>query len=280
MYSSESAPTDRCQLELFWGDGESDSLIRVNGPSLVCAFGASDGESLGLGIKKSIYTGTHTYPGPGPYQLTMMDPNRTGGIVNMQDSFNTPFAITSTIYVEGGLTTQNSSIYFPGAPVFTAQLNHEFKVNVGAIDPDGDSLSFAFVDCMEGFEAGTGLGLPSLGYWMPTGMTLDAINGELVWNTPDTIGRHAIAIEVSEWRSGFKISKVVRDYYFTVVNQFATNYTYFYPSPWETDSNGRYAIQLTQVILSNFLSTISILIFLHSIHLGRVSSFLTHLPTP
>ena len=40
---------------------------------------------------------------------------------------------------------------------------------------------------------------------------VDSISGDLVWDTPTTIGIYNAAMEIQEWRGGIKIGVVVRD---------------------------------------------------------------------
>ena len=44
-------------------------------------------------IKVNTYRGTHTYGGPGSFELKVEDPNRNEGVLNMVGSVDTPFAI-------------------------------------------------------------------------------------------------------------------------------------------------------------------------------------------
>ena len=93
-YTKESsAQADRDSLEIFWGDGLSEWLIRSNGNG--------NGVSLGNDIKQNIYEGEHTYPGIGEYQIEMTDPNRNGGILNVNHPFSdqVPFHLRTTLTI-------------------------------------------------------------------------------------------------------------------------------------------------------------------------------------
>ena len=56
-YTKDSAPADRPELVVFWGDGTSDTLTRSNG--------GGNGQPIGNDIKRNIYIGRHLYPAPG-----------------------------------------------------------------------------------------------------------------------------------------------------------------------------------------------------------------------
>ncbi|HIN40081.1 MAG TPA: hypothetical protein EYM84_07395, partial [Flavobacteriales bacterium] len=92
-YTKDSSPADRCELQISWGDGDTDTIYRVNGLlDADCGPLVGIGEMiLGKDIRINIYIGYHTFPGPGTYKISMMDPNRNEKVTNMQDSFNTPF---------------------------------------------------------------------------------------------------------------------------------------------------------------------------------------------
>jgi hypothetical protein len=69
--------SDRCFLPLYYGDGDSVAIPRVNGPRINCPFSA-DGVIITActgNIRSNIYETTHTYPGSGTYMITMGDAN-------------------------------------------------------------------------------------------------------------------------------------------------------------------------------------------------------------
>ncbi|MDX1409552.1 MAG: gliding motility-associated C-terminal domain-containing protein, partial [Saprospiraceae bacterium] len=85
---TSSVPADRDTLELFWGDGTSTMVARSNG----------NGMPLPNDIKINYYIAEHTYPGRATYTLSMMDPNRIGGILNVNppNSDGVPFYLETT----------------------------------------------------------------------------------------------------------------------------------------------------------------------------------------
>ncbi|MEL7021966.1 MAG: gliding motility-associated C-terminal domain-containing protein, partial [Bacteroidota bacterium] len=72
--SSENA--DRDSLTVCWGDGTCEVVMRNNGPG-------NNGQSLGNDIKRNTYVAIHSYPGRGTYKISMTDPNRNAGILNV-----------------------------------------------------------------------------------------------------------------------------------------------------------------------------------------------------
>lgn len=67
-YTFTESAADRPELEVRWGDG-SGSVLSRESETVV------DGQQT----KINVYTGTHTYAGPGSYYISMEDANRNGG---------------------------------------------------------------------------------------------------------------------------------------------------------------------------------------------------------
>lgn len=167
---------------------------------------------LGEGIATASYTIMHTYSGNGSYVISYSEPNRNGGVVNMHDSFNTPFYIESRIIADPFLGC-NSTPRLSVPPIDQGCTGVAWLHNPGAYDPDGDSLSYELVipfrarnttvlryrdpaddsfysNFPNGNEAGTGS--PSF--------AIDPQNGTLTWDAPGMSGEYNIAFVVREWR--------------------------------------------------------------------------------
>ena len=207
-YTYTASPADRPELELFWGDGTSDVIKRVQEIFLPDS------------IKVNKYTynggntgGRHTYPAPGTYVLSLEDPNRNAGIINIPNSVNVPFYIESTLVINPFLGN-NSSPQLLNPPIDDACIYQPFVHNPWAVDPDGDSLSYRLDYC----KGAGGLYIP--GYTYPIAnnvLSIDAISGELLWDSPQLNGEYNICIIVDEWRNGIWIGSVRRDMQITVV---------------------------------------------------------------
>jgi len=233
-YTKKSSDADRCELEVDWGEASDnsdvDTLFRVNGDSgTICPSNVGAGEDIGNDIQLNIYIGYHTFPGPGIYTITMQDPNRNAGVVNMSDSFNTPFFLRTMLRIGSsvdGLDSNSSpSLLYP--PIDDACAGKLFVHNASAFDPNGDSLSYVLVNCMDG-ETQPDLVIP--GYYIPNSpavnnVTIDPITGDLVWNLPPTVSgttehpnfdEYNICFEITEWRNGIPIGRVLRDMQVTV----------------------------------------------------------------
>lgn len=193
---------DRCDLIVYFGDGDSAIAPRVNGPSLLCT--TADGEMFATYSKKNIYETTHTYSGNGTYIISMEDPNREAGICNIPNSVDQSFFIRTTILIDPSITINNSP-QFTATPVFYAAVNVPYTQNLTAYDSDGDILTYELIPCM-------GYGTPIIGNTHPTGFSIDSLSGEITWNTPSIICKYNFAVKVRKLRNGATIGDVIREF--------------------------------------------------------------------
>ncbi len=214
-YTRGSVQADRCELTLFWGDGTSSILPRVNGLlGAPCTPSARLGVNIGGDVQKNIYVGRHTYATSGLYNLSFEDPNRNAGINNIPQSVSVPFFLQSQLVVDPGVAG-NSSPVLLNPPIDEGCLNRRFEHNPGAFDPDStDSLSYALVPT----RGAGGAIIPST--YNPNAVQdsvkINPVTGELFWDVPKNIGQYNFAIEISEWRRNgqgkwVKIGYVTRD---------------------------------------------------------------------
>lgn len=206
-YTKADSPADRPELGISWGDGSIDTIPRSNGNGA--------GEIVTGSIKKNVYIGVHTYPGPATYIVSFEDPNRNGGVVNIPNSVNIPFFVSTTLIINPFLGI-NNSVQLLNPPIDEACPGQIFIHNAGAFDPDGDSISYRLVPCRgEG-----GLVIP--GFVQPqtsNSFSIDAFTGDLVWDSPlaGGLGEYNVAFIIEEWRNGIIIGSVTRDMQINVV---------------------------------------------------------------
>ena len=134
-YTKASALADRPWLYLTWGDeigSQLDSLER----ELPVVVMPGD-------IQKNVYRGTHTYGGPGVFELKVEDPNRNEGVLNMTGSVDTPFAIQSLLIIDPQ-AGHNNSVQLLNPATENACLNQPWIHNPAAFDPYGDVLTTLF----------------------------------------------------------------------------------------------------------------------------------------
>ena len=188
---------DRPQLEVEWGDNSTSVAVRDVGQIVF----------LPNYYKKNVYVIRHTYPGPGIYKIVVQDPNRNAGILNIPNSVNVVFSISTILMVNPALGPNNTPVLL-NPPYDKAALGYKFIHNPAAFDVDGDSLSYNLTVCTR--EDGK----PIENYTLPPAsdtIYVDPITGDLVWDAPIQTGKYNIAIEINEWRAGIRIGIVVRD---------------------------------------------------------------------
>ena len=101
-YSYAPSTADRNELDINWGDGKTSTLTRINGPSGVNPAGVFCehlGELVGVDIKRNLYIGQHTYPAASTYLISLEDPNRNYGILNIPNSVDVPLYIETQITI-------------------------------------------------------------------------------------------------------------------------------------------------------------------------------------
>ena len=210
-YTKESSkPADKCSLTINFGDGDTAVFNRINGPAgTSCPF---DGQSLGNDIKKNIYKGLHTYPGPNKYVITMEDPNRNANICNFSNSASDQisFFLRTELQINPFLPPNNSPVLL-NPPIDNGCIGECFEHNPGAFDPEGDSLHYTLVPCY-------GNGVPIAVFRFPENMNTESINhvnGDLIWCSPVTACQYNVAILIEEWRllngKRYFVGSVLRD---------------------------------------------------------------------
>lgn len=206
---TSSVAADRDTLTICWGDNNCEEVHRQNG----------GGNPLDNDIKHNIYVAYHTYSGPGHYIVSMTDPNRNGGILNV----NPPGSENVQFHLQTGFTlfgqSCNSTPILQYKPVDYACIGQPFVHNPGAYDPDGDSLSYELIVPMQ--EVNTPVPnyiwpnyVPMLGdpNNVPTGtFDINMINGTVEWRNPVREGEYNFAMIIISWRNGLPIDTTVRD---------------------------------------------------------------------
>lgn len=196
-YTFTQSPADRPEIEIQWGDGTSSILQRT-------------GEAeIGNDTKLNYYEGLHTYAGPGVYVLSMEDPNRNSGVVNVPNSVMTPMFVSTTLTISPWLGAGNNSPVATRPPVAdNACLGQTYVHNPDAYDPDGDIITYKLVPCRG--EGGDEVPAYTYPYATDT-FYMDAYSGNLVWDAPAAQGEYNVSFLMEEWRNAMKIGEVTRD---------------------------------------------------------------------
>lgn len=205
-----SSSEDRPYLYILYGDEEQnaalDSIERIE------FFILSE-------IKYCTYKSFHTYPGQGEFFIQMEDPNRSGGILNMEESISEPFFLESKLSITGdAVATNENSVVLLNSTVPSACIDETWTFNAAAFDVDGDSLVYELVPCK-------GAGGQEINSWsLPDqipGFTYNGdiylyTDGTIFWEIPLIMGSYSFALKVTEYNSqGVEVGYVIKD--FTVV---------------------------------------------------------------
>ncbi|MCF8296861.1 MAG: gliding motility-associated C-terminal domain-containing protein [Saprospiraceae bacterium] len=200
-YTYKPSPADRPELELFWGDGTSDTIPRNYYTDLSSV------------MRKNVYIGYHTYLGTGTFRISLEDPNRNGGVVNIPGSVNIAFYIETFLTINAFMVPNSSPVLLV-PPIDNACLHKPYIHNPGAYDKDGDSLSYRLIPC----KGANGTSIGTYSYPATSNSFLiNATTGDLLWDSPVVSGEYNVAILIEEWRNGQKIGSVLRDMQINVV---------------------------------------------------------------
>lgn len=205
-YTKTSSPADRPELEFWWGDGQRDTLQRIQ-----IDF------NVGPDIQRNVYIGTHTYPGNGSYIMYFLDENRNADVKNIAGSVNIPFYVETKLVISPAITTNNSPQLLQ-PPIDNGSVGQIFIHNPNAYDPDGDSLSYELVPC----KGANGQPIPTFSYpGANNSFSLEPVIGDLIWDSPLQIGEYNVAMIIREWRNipgigTLNIGYVTRDMQITI----------------------------------------------------------------
>ena len=207
---------DRCHLNFYFGDGDSAAVCRSNfelGDPTTDPWGANgctgnpycstthmgewtSGNLPSLNLKKNVFTTTHTYPGPGIFIVSVLDPNFEDVLINLPAQ--QALMLVDTL---NNLLPLNNNPSYSTLPFGTATLFQPFTYNPGAVDPDGDMLSYSLIA-----PPGTS------GYFDPPASSsfgIDAATGDVTWDSPFAIGKYIFCVVTHEWR----LSPITSQYY-------------------------------------------------------------------
>jgi len=192
------AAAQRTHLPIRWGYQNLETMVpRV----LPITF-------LGDGTSKNYYIATHTFPGDGTYVISMEDPTRNGGVINVPNSDAVSMYIETVLVIGPRVNPGNSSPILLNSPIDRGCLGIPFVHNPGAFDPDGDSLSYRLINS----RGENGFDIP--GFTMPTAsksISINPVTGDLIWDSPEYVGEYNLAILIQEHRGGRVIGSVTRD---------------------------------------------------------------------
>jgi hypothetical protein len=167
---------------------------------------------LGDNIAANTFKITHTFQAPGNYTIRFREFNRNAGVVNMDNSVDTPFYVETKIVIDPFVGLNNTPILL-APPVDKGAVGAKYLHNPAAYDPDGDSLSYHLVVPLQNINLSVG------NYRYPNApqfyvdfqnareegpgtpiFEIDAITGDITWDAPGLLGEYNFAFIVREWR--------------------------------------------------------------------------------
>ncbi len=134
--------------------------------------------------------------------------SRNFGITNLQGASGQSFYVDAPL-----LMANNISAVIPDYPPHTIFINDSMKIPLTALDPDGDSIAYEFVQP----ASGQGMPIPYYtGYSVATpfgagGLCyIDGDNNMVLKST--ATGKYTLAMKIKEYRNGVYIGYTLRDY--------------------------------------------------------------------
>lgn len=207
---TSSVNADRDTLIIQWGDGSSEAIVRANGPG-----NPPQGEELPNDVKYNIYVGVHTYAAEGIYIISMTDPNRNAGIINVNppSSDNMPFHLQAMINFLPEAAASTGSPVLLAPPIDIALVGQPYIHAANAFSASGDSIAYELIVPMQGLD------LPVYNYSFPDEIgfnpdvtfSLDSVTGKLVWDAPQVQGEYVVAILIKFYQNGILVGTTLRD---------------------------------------------------------------------
>lgn len=223
-----AALVDRCtaSFEIWNAAGtvkidEIWDVPRINGPATdpnfpqVTCSNATMGEYVTSTIKRNVYEATYTFSSADTYEIRYTDLGRIDNIANMSNSGSTAFFVNAVVNVSATWLPNHSPV-INNDTTLSACAQQPWFNNLNITDPDGDSLSFKIVDCLQYDPPSIPAPILATGYGKPGavggGYFWVGPMGNVLWqNASNMIGPYSYALEIEEWRNGVQIGKVFYD---------------------------------------------------------------------
>lgn len=209
MYATNNNNTDQTEVTIDWGDGTSSDIPRTIY------------QLVNAGIRKKVYVGKHTYPGPNPvpgqpYLASMEYPNRIDKILNIDggSSSNISFFLQTEIYLfPPSIFGFNSSPILLEPPIDFGVVGQVFQHTPNGFDPDGDSVAYEMATPLQALnQVVPNYQLVSdIQPGLNNQFTFDELTGLFTWDAPQKEGIYNIAILVKSYRNGIYLGAILRD---------------------------------------------------------------------
>ncbi len=170
--------------------------------------------------KTTTYRNYYTFPinGCSDFEVKLDQINHINGTA--ANSLSTGYA-NKKIFINGVGLLSNNSPKFIGQFKRFANINEFTNFNVGAVDPDGDSLIFKLSNHSRTFPSGHSVANP---FGINQFCSIDSKTGILTIKISN-YGFYLINIEVEEYRNGVLISKTHREWIVMVIQTPSNSFT-------------------------------------------------------
>jgi len=178
------------------------------------------------GTERTVYSATVNLPANCADWVVSYDLCcRNDQVTNLSTPGSQDLYVSSTIDNSVGTAVCNSSPVFNSLPIIYACAGQPYGYNQGAVDTDGDSLSFTLINPLTGpgqnipYNTGYNINQP---FGAASPFTLSAVTGQMNF-TPANTGAYVITILVREYRNGVLVGSTIRDVQVVVVSCGAGN---------------------------------------------------------
>ena len=194
--------------------GANNDIVRFEGIGVV-GEGATETEIYN-------YSFDYNFPSSGYYSVGYHEGNRNDNVINMDNSFDTPFYVESSFLINPLLGT-NSTPNITIPPIDVAAKGQIYIYNPGAFDEEGDSLSYRLTTVKQEHN------IDVINYTFPNAhsvqsedggppsFSINQKNGDVIWDVPEREGAYNIAFLIDEYRSGILIGTVNIDMQIIVI---------------------------------------------------------------
>ncbi len=190
---------------------EVSQLCAAELPNSTCSGGLQPGVQMG------VYQAVVQLEQCIDWRIIVSEQNRDGAIVNLVDP--ELFSVHSEAFLDNSSGACNSSPMLSLLNLPSICVGTPLFYNLGFLETDGDSLSYALVNAQTSVTPNIPTDLtytaPYSGSEPITGMTIDPVTGQISV-TPNSIGKFTTVVEVSEYRDGELIGVVQYDFIFLV----------------------------------------------------------------
>ncbi|PSR55439.1 hypothetical protein AHMF7605_18980 [Adhaeribacter arboris] len=207
IYQDGNSVADMPFSTLYFGDGTFATSART---SKVLVNNSCDL------VFRSTYYFENTFTGPGSFTTIYREVNRYYN-QNMDNSIDQAYVITAQINIDLFDEINRSPRFI--LPIMPCAIQHQpYHHSLATTDPDHDSLVYELITPLTSTNSNENFSVKNVtGYTLPQQVSLNAGNGEFIWDKPTLLGRYSFAVRVNEYRNKYLVGTVMRDFVINVV---------------------------------------------------------------